>query len=195
MQDVEFPEKYETLSDEQLVKLCNNGVQEAFSALSVRYIFVIRNKSAELYHSGIENDDLFQEGLIGLHNAVRTFDPDNAASFRTYAGVCIRNHLISVVRAANSNKNKINSCAVPLSDQTDEPASAVSEPENVVVAKENVRELWVQIKKRLSDTEKQVLFGYLDGKSYSVIANELGITTKSCDNAMQRVRHKLKILK
>ncbi|MBQ8135397.1 MAG: sigma-70 family RNA polymerase sigma factor [Clostridia bacterium] len=195
MQDVAFPEKYETLSDEQLVKLCNNGVQEAFSALSVRYIFVIRNKTAEIYHSGLENDDLFQEGMIGLHNAVKTFDPYNTASFRTYAGVCIRNHLISVIRAANSNKNRINSYTVPLSDQTDEPASAVTEPENVVVAKENVRELWVQIEKKLSDTEKQVLFGHLDGRSYSEIANKLGITAKSCDNAMQRVRHKLKILK
>ena len=195
MQDVEFPEKDEVLSDEQLVKLCNKGVQEAFSALSVRYIFVIRNKSAELYHQGIEKDDLFQEGLIGLHNAVRTYDPDSTASFRTYAGVCIRNRLISAVRAANSNKNKINSCAVPLSDQTEEPASAVSEPENVVVAKENVKELWIQIEKRLSDTEKSVLSGYLDGKSYDSMAKELGITKKSCDNAMQRVRKKLKILK
>ena len=102
MQQPETSEKYELMSDEELVGLYQSGVPDAFGELSVRYIVVIRNRSSDLYHMGIEAEDLFQEGLIALHTAVSSYCVGKGASFRTYATVCIRNRLVSAVRAANN---------------------------------------------------------------------------------------------
>lgn len=192
MQNVEFPEKYELMSDEELVELYNGGVQDAFGELSVRYIFVIRNRSADLYNMGIEAEDLFQEGLIALHTAVKTYSESGGASFRTYATACIRNRLVSAIRAANNLRNKINNIAVSLDDQLDEPSAPQTEPENALMADEGIRELMELAQNNLSAMEMQVLAHYIEGDSYEEIAGKLGITVKSCDNAMQRVRRKLK---
>lgn len=195
MQDVEFPEKYKEMNDEKLVELCQKGIQDAFSALAVRYILVIRNKAAGFKGVAVEAEDLFQEGLIGLNNAVRTYVPENGASFRTYAGVCIRNRIISAVRKAQSSGNVLNFNALPLSEQTDAYSADAQEPENAVLRGEQIREVMQYIEENLSDMEKRVLSLYLDGKTYDEISDILQVTKKSCDNAMQRVRKKLKLLK
>ena len=195
MQDVEFPEKYEVLSDEQLVKLCNKGVQEAFSALSVRYIFVIRNKSAEPYHQGIEKDDLFQEGLLGLLNAVESYNADGKASFRTYAGVCIRNKIISAVRSFQSERNKLNNEHCSFDDVQNVPSAPETEPETAFVIREAFEGFQDYIRNELSEKEFEVLELYVEGKSYDEISQKLGISRKSCDNAMQRLRKKLRVRK
>ena len=103
MQEVDFQNDYEALSDEELVRLFKEGVQDVFGELAVRYILVIRNKSGGLYNMGIEAEDLFQEGLIALHTAVMTYRNGDGASFYTYASKCIRNRLVSAVRTVNSN--------------------------------------------------------------------------------------------
>ena len=193
MQEVEFPKKYELLSDEELVELYNSGVQDAFGELSVRYIVVIRNRSADLYDMGVEAEDLFQEGLIALHSAVKSYDMrEGGASFRTYASVCIRNRLISAVRTVNNNRNRINNIAVSLDSQHDERSDPQTEPESVLMADEGMRELMELAHKNLSDREMQVFVLYIDGKTYDEISAKLGISVKSCDNAMQRVRRKMK---
>ncbi len=194
MQENELSESFELLSDEELVGLYNDGVQDAFGELSVRYIFVIRNKSADLYHMGVEAEDLFQEGLIALHTAVKNYRNDGGAAFRTYAAVCIRNHLVSVVRLANNSHNKINNNAISLDTQLSEHA-VVSDPENELAAEEKLQEVIDRAEKYLSVMERKVLELYIDGNTYEEISSALGISVKSCDNAMQRVRRKLKQLK
>ncbi len=195
MLDFEISEKYKLMDDEELIILYRNGIQDAFTALSVRYIYVIKNKAAEFTGTAVEYDDLLQEGLIGLDNAVKSFDKNGGASFRTFAGVCIRNRIISAVRKANSSLNAINVEAVPLSEQTDAPSSPITEPERAVDAVERMGEIYREIREKLSELERNVLSLYLDGKSYEEIAGSLGITVKGCNNAMQRVRKKLKFLK
>ena len=195
MQELEIPEMYKKISDEELVLLCREGIQDAFAALSVRYIYVIKGKAADFKGMAVEDEDLFQEGLIGLDNAVKSFDSHGSASFRTYAGVCIRNRIISAVRKANSSSNAIHNSAPPLSEQTDAPSAPFTEPENAVVAVEKTGEIFKVIRETLSELERNVLSLYLDGKSYEEIAGELNISKKTCDNAMQRVRRKLKFLK
>ena len=192
MQQPETSEKYELMSDEELVGLYQSGVPDAFGELSVRYIVVIRNRSSDLYHMGIEAEDLFQEGLIALHTAVSSYCEGKGASFRTYATVCIRNRLVSAVRAANNSKNRINNIGVSLEEQLDQPSDALTEPENALMAGEEVKEIMELARSRLSVMEREVLALFIDGNTYEQIAGKLGITVKACDNAMQRVRRKLK---
>ena len=189
----DHPEKYEALTDEQLALLSADN-QDAFTQLSMRYIIIIRNRASELRHDSTDFDDLIQEGLIGLHRAALTYRDGGGASFRTYAEVCIRNRLVSMVRMQN-RKNRLDMSSVPLEEQTDAQASSETEPENVVLAGESTTEMWERIKELLSAMELSVLKSYLDGLSYGEIAAKNGISEKACNNAMQRVRRKLRTLK
>ena len=192
MREFEYPEKYKDISDEKLVRLCKDGLQDAFTALSVRFIFVLKNKAEDLKGQGVEVDDLFQEELIGLNNAVMSFDESAGASFRTYAGVCIRNRMVSAVRSANSSGNLISNNALPLCEQTDTPSAAMTEPENALAAGEALKDIMKVIEAELTELERNVLSLYLEDKSYEEISAELGKSRKACDNAMQRVRRKLR---
>ncbi len=184
---------FEGLSDTQLLRLYKNGNQTAFQQLAIRYIFIIRAKAYNLYNKGVESEDLFQEGLLALHYAACSFDENGDVPFSTYAGVCVRNRLISAVRTANTNKNRINNISVYL-DDTESNSYSLNDPENILIIREDLEKLTDYIKTNLSKTELRVLSLYLDGSSYNKIASVLGITKKSCDNAMQRVRKKLKII-
>ncbi len=186
---------FELMSDEELVRCYNGGVQDAFGELSVRYIFVIRSEAGKFYNMGIETDDLYQEGLVALHSAVKSYSDDGRASFRTYAGVCIRNRLLSAVRAANNNKNFINNVTVSIYDEPVEIPAPMTEPERIVVADEELNDVIRTAKRKLSELEFNVLSLYIDGNSYEDIAKLLGLSVKVCDNAMQRVRRKLKDLR
>ncbi len=185
---------HNTLSDGQLAALYRSGDQEAFAELAVRYMAVIRSKASDLDFPGVEADDLFQEGLIALDSAARSFQSAGTASFRTYAGVCIRNRLVSALRRAGSDKNKLNVTALSLEDQLDAAASPDTEPENVVLTKLELAELWQKIGSGLSKTELDVLRLYLEGSSFQQTSEKLGISVKSCNNAMQRVRRKLRAI-
>ena len=195
MQDFEISEKYKLITDEELVILYRNGVQDAFTAIAVRYVYVIRRLASGFSNMSVEFDDLLQEGNIGLVNAVNTYKNGGTASFRTYAGVCIRNRMISVVRKANSSLNSINNEALPLSEQTEVLSSPDTEPESFVDSVERTKEIFRVIRENLSELERNVLSLYIDGKRYEEIAADLGITVKVCNNAMQRVRKKLRFLR
>lgn len=185
---------YIHFNDVELIDLYNQGDQLAFQQLVVRYIFIIRNKSLDLYNMGIEPEDLFQEGLIGLHNAVRSFNKNDRASFRTYAGICIRNRLVSAVRTANTDKNKINNISDNIYDETEIQSLPFTEPENALIIKESFQGFIDYLKTNFSETELSVLSLYLEGNSYDMIAEQLKLTKKACDNAMQRIRKKLRIM-
>lgn len=195
MQDFEISEKYKLITDEELVILYRNGVQDAFTAIAVRYVYVIRRLASGFSNMSVEFDDLLQEGNIGLVNAVNTYKNGGTASFRTYARVCIRNRMISVVRKANSSLNSINNEALPLSEQTEVLSAPDTEPESFVDSVERTKEIFRVIRENLSELERNVLSLYIDGKRYEEIAADLGITVKVCNNAMQRVRKKLRFLR
>ena len=186
---------FELKSDEELVEMYRNGIQDAFGELSVRYIFVIRSASAGLYNMGVETDDLYQEGLVALHSAVKSYDDGGGASFRTYAAVCIKNRLMSAVRSANNKRNFINNTAVSIYDEPMELSAPFSEPEGLVVAEEGMKDILRTARDRLSELEFRVMELYIDGNSYEEISKLIGVSVKVCDNAMQRVRRKLKSLR
>ena len=182
-------------SDSQLAELVRAGDSDAFLELTSRYMTLIRAKAAPFHSTMLEADDLCQEGLLGLLDAVRSYREDGGASFRTYAGTCIANRIIMAHRWAAGRKNFPLNNFVPLSeDGTSYRAFAEedADPERLLVDEENVRRLKQFISRDLSKMEHQVLMLYLGGYSYKEIADSLHVTSKAADNALQRVRRKLK---
>lgn len=183
---------FDSLSDAELVKLAKNSDEGAFRELVVRYLYLIRSVAAEYKKSGLEPDDLIQEGLLGLLSAVNSYDETKGSAFKSYAGVCVKNKIVSAVRTALSDKNKILNDSVLLDDEAELSADHLSEPEAVIISQEAEEGLYIAIEQNLTELEKKVLSLYLLGYSYAEISAEFGISEKACDNAMQRVRKKLK---
>lgn len=188
--------KFSGLSDAELAELVKQGVSDAFAELTARYMSVIRAKAAVRRSTLLELDDLCQEGLLGLLNAAKTYNPSGGASFKTYAEVCIGNRLVMAFRAAASRKNAPFANSVPLSgsENINGPSSMenVLDPEDMLLDSENVNDIWQHVKTALSKKEFAVFKLYLAGLSYAEIAEKLSLTAKAADNAMQRVRMKLK---
>lgn len=191
------------LSDNELVILAQQGEDDAYSVLVGRYIFLVRNCASGYFSDSLDFDDIMQEGFIGLMNAVAAFDSNCGASFATFAKLCINRNIISAVRRTLRKKQIPKSMLVFLDDEksgansgetkiADLKAANSDEPENAVIDKESFVRLKSAIFSKLSKTEFSVLKGYLSGKSYEQIANQMGISQKSVDNAMQRLRKKLK---
>lgn len=195
-------EQFEQLnlySDEDLATLAVGGRTVAEEILVHRYTRLVRAQAHSLYLVGGDSEDLIQEGMIGLLRAIRSFDMAKAASFRTFAEICVRNRLYSVLRSANSEKqaalNQSVSFDTPFFDGNsiapDVPRYASSNPEDLVIAEERVSALFVGIQKQLSAFEGMVLGYYVKGYSCREIAGETGRSPKSVDNAVQRLRRKI----
>ncbi len=182
-------------TDGRLAFLVKTGDSDAFAELTARYMSLIRYKAAPFHSARMETDDLYQEGLVGLLNAARTYDSRRRATFRTYAGVCIANRMIMACRSALSRKNEPLSDFVSLSGG-ESPSLALEagdwNPETMLFSSEGVDQLWRRIRSVLSALELRVLRLYLSGYGYTEIAGRLSITPKAADNALQRARFKLK---
>ncbi len=197
---------YEDYTDEEVVAFSHEGHSNATTYLLERYKNLVRKKARTLYLIGGDNDDLIQEGMIGLFKAIREFNPEREASFYHFASLCISSQLYNAIKASRRQKNSpLNtyvSLYAPLSSENtgDEQAptladtlssSASSEPEEILIDKENVGMIEYELGKRLSPFENQVLALYLGGMDYQQIAQSIDRTPKSIDNALQRIRTKL----
>lgn len=180
-------------TDSQLAAMMDSN-PSAFAELTVRYLSLIRAKAAHFQGAMLEADDLCQEGLMGLLNAARTYDPSAGASFKTYAGICISNRMIVACRTAANRKNIPLRNFVSLNDEEAAPglSDKTTDPETVLIDSENLKLMWQHMRNTLTRLEQRVLLFYLAGRSYSEIAAKLGISSKAVDNALQRVRLKLK---
>lgn len=190
--------RYENLTDDGLVQLVQNSDPDAFVELSERYMALIRAKAASFHSFALEAADLWQEGLLGLYKAAITYHKEREASFQTYAGVCISNQIVTAYRVQCSRKNLILTDSLSLEEEerlNGEELTAVgdgSDPEMQVIASESVRAVNDHLHRSLSPLEQDVLRLYLNGFSYREIARELEVSQKAADNAMQRIRRKLK---
>lgn len=180
-------------NDKELIRLSRNGDSVAFGELAGRYLGLIRKRTMDFHSSRLETDDLVQEGLIGLLNAVRCYDLQSAVPFQAYADTCIKNKLISAFRHTQTEKDKVHINSISLTDALHLTADVSTQPEELVVEREEEKLLQQFIHTHLTDLERCVLFLYLSGYSYNDISGQLSVTKKTCDNAMQRVRKKLKI--
>lgn len=183
-------------TDGQLASLVSNNDSFAFVELTARYLPLVKAKAARFRSTMLETDDLCQEGLMGLLNAARTYDSAGGASFKTYAGVCITNRMIMACRTAANQKNLPLNNFISLSDHDTElgVSDNTTNPETVLIDSESLELMRQRMEQMLSQMELRVLMLYLDGCSYSEISSKLGITFKAADNALQRVRLKLKKL-
>ena len=171
----------------QLVTLSRAGDEQALAALIARQMPAIRAAAARAVCPGLDFDDAVQEGLIGLFHAVGSFDPAREASFSTYANTCIRNAVLDAAKAAQRRQHAPLNTSVPLEEQQPAPG-----PEETVLADEGYASTLHEIETRLSPLERRVLGLYLAGETYSAIARRLDVTEKAVDNALQRVRAKLR---
>ena len=154
-----------------------------------RYCSLAETIASGYTGAALEKDDFVQEAMLALLSAVYTFAPDKNASFKTYAGVCIHNRLRSVCKAQAAQKHRPLNSYVPL-DELELPGGA--DPEGQLISEEEANDLNRFFTTALSPLEKKVLLCRLKGLSYSEISEKLQITEKSIDNALQRVRTKLK---
>lgn len=194
--------EYAELEDSALQKLAADGDSYAEEELVSRYMRLVRICARPLFLAGGESEDLIQEGMFGLLSAVRQYNNEHNASFKTFAEWCIRNRLRSAVKSASSLKHDPLNNRAPLesilSDESQTQAVACAElfqksPEEQVLARENKKyteQLYLSLVSMLSKYEKAVLTYYLEGLSYKEIAKLTGKGDKAVDNAIQRIRRK-----
>ena len=190
---------YNALNDTDLLTLASGGDREAEETLAARYLRLVRVCARPLFLAGGDSEDLIQEGTFGLLSAIRQFNPDSGASFKTFAEHCIRMRLLSAVKSASRLKHFPLNDGISLEQLSEEPGAHISafpeffrrSPEELVLARESKEELYSTFLQCLSKFEIKVLDLYLDGLSYREIADKLGKSAKSIDNAVQRIRQKL----
>lgn len=178
-------------TDETLLAAARGGDGEAEEALLVRYTRLTRACARPLFLAGGDSEDLVQEGLMGLLDAIREFDSRQGVAFAAFARVCVQNRLRSAVRSAAREKHMALNAAVPWEEQETSTGQGHENPEDVVIAQEAWREEMARLGRELSPFEREVLGQYLDGSSYREIALATGKPPKAVDNAVQRIRRKL----
>lgn len=186
---------YDQCSDEELIARLQNGEVEISDYLMEKYKEFVRKKARAMYLIGGETDDLIQEGMIGLFKAVQDYRPDKAASFRTFAGLCIDRQLYNAVQSSNRQKHLPLNSYISLSEAGEAEGLEgcwAENPEAVILDQERTRDLKHEIKMALSPMENKVLKYYLQGYGYIKIAQLLGKKPKSIDNALQRIRGKIR---
>lgn len=197
MNAVSHPEAvlFRAESDEQLVVRAKDGDDEALTALIQRYAPFVRMRAGAYGVKELDADDLYQEGMIALLTAVRNYCAGLNSSFRTFASVCINNKLNSALRAHMREKNAPMRGYLSLSEPK-VPEEALTahtlDPEQLVIQSEETDARNRRIETLLSLFERQVLKLYLSSYSYEEMSKQLGSSTKAVDNALQRVRRKLR---
>lgn len=176
--------------DAELVALAQAGDDRAFALLVARCEPMLRAQVARFRLSHADAEDMAQEGLLGLLSAVRTFRPTGGAAFRTYAAVCVRNRLLSVLRRASGHVDE----PLDVAEDTTRPlhAAEIVDPEALLLEREAAERLLSHLRDHLTPREYAVLLQYMDGCSYAEIAAELQISAKAVDSALQRARRKVR---
>lgn len=196
-----FGNQYEDMSDEDLIVRIKSGDKYALDYLLDKYKELVNMKVGKYYIIGAEKEDIIQEGMIGLYKAIRSFENDKQASFKSFANICIERQLITAIKSSNRQKHiplnsylSLNTSAYENEDDTELidifDSNTTEDPLDTITKKEYYKNVEDTIDKSLSKFEKQVLEKFIQGESYIDIANKLDAPVKSIDNAIQRIRKK-----
>lgn len=188
-------EQYKNVSDEDLIVRLRNGESGISDYLMEKYKGLVKQKARAMFLIGGDNDDLIQEGMIGLFKAVQDYQPEKEASFQTFARICIDRQIYNAIKCSNRQKHQPLNTYVSLSAKDDENTLDdiwAQSPETIVIDQENRRLLEEEIFRSLSSMEKKVLEYYLEGCSYVEISRLLDKSPKSIDNALQRIKTKIR---
>lgn len=202
-------DKFLNMEELQIIQNAQEGEEEAMAYLMEKYKSMVRALSRPLFLMDGDKDDLLQEGMIGLFKAIRTYDAGKETSFETFANLCISRQLYSAIKLSNRQKNiPLNSyVSIDMADGEDAAndlerillsnrtgVSWQQNPEEIVIGEENAKNTKRRLFSRLSKMETQVLNLFLKGLTYQEIAEKLGKTPKTIDNALQRIKAKLRRL-
>ena len=190
------------LTDEEIVELAKNGNVTALEYLINKYKNFVRAKARTYFLIGADREDIIQEGMIGLYKAIRDYRYDRQASFRAFAEICVTRQMITAIKTATRQKhiplNSYISLNKPVFDEESErtlgevvTTEKEGNPEEMFINQENLMDIESTMQRILSPLEQDVVNLYLEGKSYTEIAQKLGRHVKSVDNALQRVKRKL----
>lgn len=193
---------FDGFSDEELVEQVHLGNTNALDYLITKYRLFVKVKARSYFLIGADKEDIIQEGMIGLYKAIRDFKGEKLASFRAFAELCITRQIITAIKTATRQKhiplNSYVSLDKPIYDEDSERTlmdvitSPLSDnPEHLMINREEYSRLEGQMSEVLSELEQQVLVLYLEGRSYNEISSLLKRSTKSIDNALQRIKRKL----
>ena len=193
--------KYETMSDEDLIDVIKSGDNYALNYLIDKYKEIVNMKVSKYFMIGAEREDIVQEGLIGLYKAIKDFNKEKQNSFKTFANLCIERQLITAIKTSNRQKHMPLNSYLSLNTSAYEEdndselievfeTNTIEDPLDTITKKEYFKSVETAIDKNLSKFEKQVLERYLLGESYVSIATKLDAPVKSIDNAIQRIRKK-----
>ena len=194
---------YGQMADEELIRRYREGDRDALDHIMEKYKDQVRKEANAMYLLGGENEDLIQEGMIGLFKAVRDFDRSQG-SFYYFADLCIGRQIYHAIEAASRKKhgplNSYISLSEDASDTSGVPlAESISwredNPEQILIERENVEQFLEEIRSNLSPLEQKVLTDYLDGMNYRQIAEKWNKPEKSIDNALQRIKSKVQKLR
>lgn len=194
---------YTTYTDEELIRMLRSGETYIADYIMEKYKPLVRKKTNAMYLIGGETDDLIQEGMIGLFKAVRDYKEEKETSFFSFADLCISRQLYSALEASNRKKHMPLNTYVSFSNQEKTDGVNLEEmvsdqnisPEQMMIEQEGREEFFHKLRENLSSMETTVLYLYLEGNSYTQIAEIMSKTPKSIDNTLQRIRGKIKQLK
>ena len=193
---------FENMPDEDVVELAQEADGAALEFLLNKYKNFVRTKARSYFLIGADHEDIVQEGMIGLYKAIRDYKKDKLKSFRAFAELCITRQIITAIKTATRQKhiplNNYVSLNRPIYDEDSDRTlldviteEVPSNPEEMLIDREDLSVIEGRIGQMLSDLEKQVLVRYMEGKSYVEIGEEMGRHVKSIDNALQRIKRKL----
>ena len=197
------PDKFKDMTDEEIIlEAQQHNNSEAVDFIVNKYRNFVKAKARAYFLIGADKEDIIQEGMIGLYKATRDFRVDKQASFRAFAELCITRQIITAIKTATRQKhiplNSYVSLNKPIYAEDSERTLMdviagihVTDPEELVISREEFSDIEVRMNEILSDLEWKVLNAYLDGKSYNEMSEELHRHVKSIDNALQRVKRKL----
>lgn len=192
------------LTDESIVKMAQEGSTTAYEYLINKYKELAKNKSQKYFIAGGDNEDVIQEGMIGIFKAIRDFDPDQSTSFRTFAELCITRQIITAIKTANRQKHQILNESLSLSARQESEESPVlsdrlaansadTDPEAMMLMKEVVDFLKANESDIFSPLETKIWNRMLKGMTYREIAFSLRKSPKTVDNAIQRIKKKIQL--
>lgn len=194
--------EFENKLDEEVVDEAKKGDYRAQEYLISKYENFVKAKAKSYFLIGADKEDIYQEGMIGLYKAIRDFKADKLTSFKAFAEICVTRQIITAIKTATRQKHIPLNTYISLNKPIYEEESdrtlidvlsefKITDPEELIIGKEQLKHIEMEMAKVLSDLEMEVLQSYLDGKSYQEIACDLDRQAKSVDNALQRVKRKL----
>lgn len=199
--------KYEKMADEQLIRNLRDGETAITDFIMEKYKFLVKKHAKAMFLLGGENDDLIQEGMIGLFKAVRDYNLEQEASFYSFAELCISRQMYTAIKNSQRQKHMPLNSYISLYEQGSKSAeenhspmidnlqnAKDNNPEELFLTKEYYESVEQELKSLLSDLESRVLYLHLRGEDYQRIAKLLDKSPKSIDNALQRIKGKVSTL-